>query len=213
MSNSWVPYVVQQGDHLSRLAFRFGSDEETIWSNEQNKDLAARRKNRHTLCPGDVLWVPGEAAPPLALAVGSANSYRAVVPKVPVKLHLDPKQRPVAGKAFEVHGAGGADPLRGTVSDEGEIAFEVPVLVREVDVQVREIGLRVRLHVGDLDPLEEPSGVTQRLRNLGYLSRSGAVSDETRAQAIRAFQLDHHLEADGILNEATLEALRDAHKS
>src|SRR4051812_28766459 len=109
MSKPWVPVVVQQGDHLGKLAFRHGADAETVWKHDKNKELAARRKNPDMLCPGDVLYLPTEPAPPLHLAPGAANRYRARIPTVPVSIRLATKRRSVANQPFEVHGAVSGD--------------------------------------------------------------------------------------------------------
>jgi hypothetical protein len=213
MAKPWVPYVVQQGDHLEKLAFRFGSDPDTVWNNAKNKDLKARRKNRDTLCAGDVLFVPGEPPPALDLQVGTTNSFEASVPKVPVKLTLGSKKGPLAGKAFVVDGAGGAKPIEGTTSASGEIAFEVPVSIREVTVRVPELALLLPVHVGGLDPIEERSGIVQRLSNLGYLAKTPEVPIAYVAQALRRFQRDHDLEPTGEVDAKTKDALEKEHGS
>jgi N-acetylmuramoyl-L-alanine amidase len=210
MDKPWVPYVVQQGDHLDGLAFRFGTDPDTLWSNPNNKDLAATRKNRDTLAPGDVLYVPGKPAPSLQLHAGIKNTFTARVPKVPIKLRVQ-SDREVKGKKFEVHGAGGQKPLEGTVSSEGDVSFDVPVYVREVLLRIREAGIVLPLAIGALDPKDEPSGVAQRLRNLGYLPRAKDVSAETLASAIAAFQRDHRLEVTGVIDDETRDALEQAY--
>jgi N-acetylmuramoyl-L-alanine amidase len=210
MGKPWVPYVVQQGDHLDRLAFRFGTNANALWSNEKNKDLAAKRKNRDTLCPGDVLYVPREPVAPLELHAHSKNSFVAKVPKVPVKLRVLPAKRPVNGKKFEIDGAGGSKPLEGTVSGDGEVAFEVPVWVREVTLRIPEASVVLQLRIGDLDPIDEQSGVTQRLHNLGYLQSTQRVPADQLAAAIREFQQDHGLDVTGAIDDKTLEALADA---
>jgi hypothetical protein len=203
---------VQQGDHLDKLAYRFGTDPDTLWQNGKNAELVARRKNRSTLYPGDVLYVPAEPTPPLPLEAGSTNKYTARVPKIAVTLKIDSKQRPVAGKPFEVHGLGGAEPVRGTCGASGEVSFQAPVIVREVQVCIPEVGMVIPVHIGGLDPLEERSGAVQRLRNLGYLPARANPSEALVAQAIRAFQRSCQLEETGALDAATLQALERAHQ-
>jgi hypothetical protein len=213
MAKAWVPHVVQQGEHLRGIAFRCGVTPDAIWSHAKNDALTKQRKNRDMLCPGDLLFVPGEPPEPLTLSVGTVNAYKATVPKTPVKLHFDPKGSPVANKAFEVHGAGGEKPITGTVSGDGAVEFEVPVNVRWVEVTIPEAGIRTSVHVGDLDPIDEPSGVTQRLRNLGLLPLKGDVSDEAIAAAIRVLQKRKGLPVTGTLDDPTKAAVAEAHKS
>jgi hypothetical protein len=214
MAKPWVPYVVRPGEHLHGLAFRFGSDVDTIWKDPKNADLASKRKNRDMLSAGDILFVPPEPPPPLPLTAGTTNAYSANVPKTHVSLHLDarPTDR-IANKAYEVHGTGGKQPIEGTVSSDGKIEFDVPVNVRSVEILVPEAGMRAVVLVGELDPIDEPGGVIQRLRNLGFLHGSGEVPDDVLRHALGAFQQNQGLVPDGELTPATLDALRDAHKS
>ena len=211
MSKPWVPYVVQQGDHLDKVAFLAGAEASAIWSHEKNRDLAAKRKNRNTLYPGDVLFVPAEPAPALDLEAGTSNRFTAKVPKVPIHVKLQSKRRALGNKKFEVWGAGGKKPIEGTTSAEGDVTFEVPVGVREVELRVEELGLALHLSIGDLDPIEETSGVTQRLRNLAYLPASGAVSPEMLSEALAAFQRKNHLAVNGELDAETYRALEEKH--
>jgi hypothetical protein len=213
MGKPWVPHVVQQGEHLRGIAFRRGVTPDTIWSHPKNEALTKQRKNRDMLCPGDLLFVPGEPPEPLALSVGTVNAYQATVPKTPVKVHFDPKASEVANKPFEVHGAGGEKPLTGTVSGDGAVEFDVPVNVRWVEVVIPDAGIRTSIHVGDLDPIDEPSGVTQRLRNLGLLPLKGDVSDEDIAAALRTLQKRNGLPPTGTLDDPTKAAVAAAHKS
>lgn len=212
MAEQWIPYVVQQGDHLKKIAFRFGVDPDVLWSADQNKELVARRKKMGVLYPGDVVYVPSKPTPALDISAGEKNRFRGEVPTVSVTLHLDAKTRPVANQPFIVLGAG-PEAISGTTDADGVISFRVPVLVREVQVRLTEIGLVIPVHVGGLDPISERSGVTQRLRHLGYLPTRGLVPDATLAQAVRAFQRDHRLRIDGNLTEETLQALEAEHLS
>lgn len=212
MAKPWVPYVIQQGDHLRKLAFRVGIDAETLWRHEKNQELCKRRKNMDLLHPGDVLHVPGEPAPALELSVGTVNRYKAKVPTVHVKLKLESAVRSLAGQRFEVHGVSeGAEPLRGTTTAEGEAAFDVPVLVREVELRLPDAGLVIPVLVGDLDPIDEPSGVTQRLRNLGFLPPTGEVRAEDVTLALMAFQTEQKLPVTGGVDDETRRALEERH--
>jgi len=76
---------------------------------------------------------------------------------------------------------------------------------------------RHTIRVGEMDPIEEPTGVTKRLANLAYLSATlGYASDcpdDVVADAIAAFQRDHDLEPTGEMDDNTCNALLEAHGS
>lgn len=212
MAKPWVPHVVHQGEHVRKLAYRYGVSAEAVWKHEKNQELARVRKNMDLLCPGDVLHLPSEPLPALSLDVGTANKFKAKVPTIQVKLRLDSPTRSLAGEPFEVHGvSSGGAPLSGAVGEGGEVEFEVPVLVREVEVRLPEAGIFMPVMIGDLDPIHELSGVTQRLRNLGFLPPSGDVDEGRLSGALRAFQRAQNMDETGALDDATRRAIEAEH--
>lgn len=215
MSKQWEPYVVKQGDHLEKIAFLRGCDAETIWSNGKNTELAAKRKTGAMLLPGDIIHVPLDAPPALELAKGTSNRYTATIPTVPVavQLQLHRNGKRVSGdQPFEVHGVG-PRVVKGTSEPDGTVRFEAPILCREAEVRFPKLGVVMPVHIGGLDPVEERSGQKQRLRNLGYLPGGGEVSEAALATAVARFKRDHGLPPDGIVDDATRDALGGAHLS
>lgn len=70
----------------------------------------------------------------------------------------------------------------------------------------------VPLHLGHLDPIDEVSGIKQRLRNLCF--DCGDQTDEETPDleaALRAFQTKHGLSATGQIDDATRAELLKAH--
>src|SRR5690242_270731 len=129
MAKPWVPHVIQQGEHVRKLAYRYGVSAETVWGHEKNQQLTKLRKNMDLLSPGDVLHLPAEPMPPLRLDNGTQNKFKAKVPKIHVKVHLEIPGRKVAGEKFEVHGvSANGEPISGTVGADGDVAFDVRVL-------------------------------------------------------------------------------------
>ena len=211
MPKPWVPHVVQQGDHVRKLAFRCGLDPETVWKHEKNAALADKRKNMDLLHPGDILHLPPEPPPPVDVTAGSKNRYKAKAPRVNLKLKVAVTGKDLGNKPFEVHGCGGGEPLKGTTLADGEISVDLPVWVREVTVKVPDAGLVMPMRVGDLDPIEETSGQKQRLRNLGYLPATGDIEPEQLTAALRAFQSDQKMNVSGQSDEETRAAIVKQH--
>lgn len=202
-----VPYVVQQGEHLAKIAYRFGAEPDALWNHAKNADLRARRKSKNTLAPGDIIFVPSERPPPLPLKQGEANSYRGAIPRATVTLKLDSKRKSLANQPYEIEGASGGEPIRGTTSDQGELTFDVPVHVRELTLVFVDLGLRLPLRLGDLDPIEEESGIVQRLKRLGHLASVGKTSPEELEAGLRSFQKSRGLEVTGKVDDPTRDAL------
>ncbi|NUP13050.1 MAG: LysM peptidoglycan-binding domain-containing protein [Polyangiaceae bacterium] len=212
MNKDWVPYVVQQGDHLEKIAFRSGGDADQIWAHEKNAELARKRKSPHVLYPGDILHVPPEPKPGLRISAGTVNRYKARIPTVQLAITIGSDDNRYANQPFEIHGASdGEAPIQGTSGVNGEVEAQLPVWVREVTVRLPQVGLLVPVRIGDLDPVDEHSGGVQRLRNLGYLSREGHVDSEAVRAALLRFQHHRGLKLTGEFDQPTIEALQRDH--
>ncbi|MCC7375949.1 MAG: peptidoglycan-binding protein [Verrucomicrobiales bacterium] len=69
------------------------------------------------------------------------------------------------------------------------------------------------IRLGHLDPLDTPSGVQQRLRNLHYQCDSTGVWDDATREALREFQEAQGIEVNGDADSATQSKLREIHGS
>jgi hypothetical protein len=212
------PYVVRQGDYLTRIAHRLGFVAGEVWDHPKNAELRELRSDPDTLKSGDVLFVPDVPKKRNKFTKETENAYVAKVPKLPVSLVLDQNGEPIAGEKYVVRGLD--EELEGTTGDDGKVEFEVDVHVREVVVELVDKQKRYRMLLGNLDPADEPSGARQRLMQLGVYSatREGedqyVAHDETQlATALRAFQHQQGLEPTGELDASTVDALRDAYGS
>ncbi|MDP9034560.1 MAG: peptidoglycan-binding protein [Myxococcota bacterium] len=203
------PYVVRQGDFLTKLAIQHGFDAEEVWNHPKNESLRSVRASPDVLCPGDVLYLP----PPRPktwhpLTVGGDNRFVATVPVIKVSLKLTAEGAPLANKACRVEGAGPV--LQLTTGGDGSLAFSVPMSATILALVFDDPPLRYSLCPGWMDPDTTASGVGARLANLGYVDQT-AVHPDVIADALRAFQADNGIEPTGIMAEATRKALVGAH--
>jgi hypothetical protein len=143
----------------------------------------------------------------------ATNRYRLDVAIVEVALVLITRGgRSNAGRTYLA--VVGTARERGSVDREGKIKLKVPVTVSRVDVSVEGDPVVYQLHVGQLHPVEESSGVSQRLHALGYLNGSmWEVRDDVLRNALIRFQSDNGLVPSGELNCETAEKLRDLYGS
>lgn len=213
-------HVVRQGEFLAVIAQRLGLAASAIWDDPDNADLRARRPNPDMLAPGDVLHIPdGDEPDPLPVTAQATNRYVAKVPRVKVCLHLNGADGPLVDEPYAVVGL--PTPLDGRTDSQGKVEFEAPLGLREVRVILAQLDREHVVRIGDLDPLDEASGVRQRLEQLGYYGF--ALGEATRhplprrddrdADALRAFQRDHGLAPNGIADGPTRDALRAAHRT
>ena len=167
MSAEMRPYVVRQGDYLTKLAFIHGFDAEEVWNDAKNDEIRGRRVDHNILAPGDIVYFPVKEKEALPIVKGTANKYTAKVPKVPVKLRFRDGAGPLVQQPYIIEGA--ASPGEGTCDGDGQIELTVPVDTTEFTVVFPERNLRFSVRLGHLDPIEERSGVLARLVQLGYL--------------------------------------------
>lgn len=222
MSEKMRPYVVRQGDYLTKLAFVHGFDVDEVWGDPKNDEIRGLRKEHHILAPGDVVYLPVKEKEGLPIQKGVTNRYVAKVPKVVVDLLLmqegsEGDRTPIKNERYVVEGAGeGAEARTG---DDGRVTLTVPVHLSEVSILLPERCQRYLVRVGHMDPSAEASGVRARLSHLGYLGHSATgeassalPSDEELRQAIMAFQAAHQLPETGVADEAMRRALEDSHQ-
>jgi hypothetical protein len=227
------PYVVKQGDYLTKLAHDLKFDADEVWAHEKNAALKELRTNPQILAPGDVLYVPKDPKPVLKpISKGTTNPYKATVPRVKVELRMcDENRKALAGATCWVHGLGG-EPRKLEAGGSGEITVEVPVHVKRFEVVVETPRVVFEVEVGGMDPIDVNSGLASRLSQLGYLAADDhfvaaarelglgddELSDEDQeawvAEGLVAFQLaKNDGQATGQLDAETRSAIEDEHGS
>ncbi len=216
MSGPMKPYVIKQGDYLTRIPHRLGFVADEVWNDPKNADLKALRSDPDTRKSGDSAFVPDVPKKKNPFTKETSNDYVAKVPKLPVSLALDHNGEPIADEKYIVRGLD--EELEGTTSAEGKVEFEVDVHVKEVVVELVDKKQKYRMLLGNLDPIDEPSGARQRLMQLGIYSATLEGEDQyvahnpkQLAAALGAFQKKNDLELTKELDEATISALRDAY--
>lgn len=207
-------HVIRQGEYLAKLALTHGFDPDEAWNHPKNAELKDKRKNPNVLYPGDVIFIPKGPRVGKVLEKGTTNQYDVHVPRTTVRLKFEDHR--LFDANYEVRGLGAA--ISGRTDGAGATSLDVPVHVREVQLEFPEKHVSCNVRIGNLDPIDEPSGYRQRLEHLGYRKR--AVVGETEEQvrladerAVREVQREHGLEPTGVLDDATKHALERAHGS
>ncbi len=213
------PHVIRQGEYLTKLAHQKGFDADSVWNDSKNEDLKKKRVDPQQLQPGDILYVPDEAKTRLPIIVGASNAYVAQIPKVPVLIRLQIGGEILEKEPFVILGVG-PKPIEGATDEHGYLKATVPVHVREIEVQLTARDRTLRVRVGNMDPLNELSGLQKRLTHLGFYQPSYAGTENYEAAdpkqvmaALAAFQQSVKLPATGKLDEDTAKALVAAHGS
>ncbi len=212
------PYVIRQGDYLTKLAHVMGFDATTVWNDPKNEALREKRPDWNLLYPGDILWVPsGPNHRRLPIRAGGHNRYIARIPRVFVALRITIGGEPLTKEPFRILGLG--DPVEGETDEKGYLHAGLPVHLREIEVLLPSRDRTLRLRVGDLDPVDTVGGLKKRLMHLGYYqpTRIGVENEvadgDALVSALKSFQADKGIAPSGKLDDATREGLTGDHGS
>ncbi len=205
-------HVVQRGETLTKIARRYGLPSwRALYDHPSNAEFKRARPNPNVIRPGDVLHIETVTEttrkyPLGGLAVRTGEKTVVFLPPVEwLEFHL-------------VDLAGAEAPLRATIDDgfsvrdvevpdDHTLGFFVPVggppvKIVVLDKNEESFGAFV-VRAGDLDPISDPRGLAERLRNLGY----PVPKDDDCTHALWAFQEDRDIEPTGELDDATRDAL------
>ena len=122
------------------------------------------------------------------------------VPKSKIAILFE-NNEPAAGVYYEFR-ADGQKFVTGNANQEGVIEVHLPLNVSSIELHT--LGDVYDIIQDQLKPITTVEGIQARLNNLGYNSGivDGIVGPLT-SQALKEFQTDHGLEADGQINDET----------
>ena len=104
----------------------------------------------------------------------------------------------------------------GQTNADGELEVFIPPGARTGILTLEpgtERETRIPLRLGSLDPLDEPTGIAQRLYNLGFPVDGDGRDPEPLARALQAFQERHGIELTGKADDATRSKIQELHGS
>jgi hypothetical protein len=210
-------YIVQQGDHLSKIAKENGfTDYTELWNHPNNADLKNQRQNPNVLLPGDQVFIPDMEQKQESASTDKRHTF--TVDKKTLKLCLvleDCYEKPIAGAhcALLVDG----HTYQATTDGNGKLEQEIPLDAKGGTLTIRgdqtpfanEV---LSIKIGHLDPVDEISGQVARLNNLGYFAGKLDGSDTDAFQsAVQEFQCDHSLTVNGNCDAQTQSKLKQVH--
>jgi hypothetical protein len=211
-----IPYRIQPGDCLLGLAAQYlYEDWKAIWNLRENQELREKRKDPTVLAPGDLIFLPDPKPQTHQLETGKKHRVVVRPPKVQVRpqvLHMDATA--IAGCAYKL--TPGAHAMEGQTDNDGFFEQRVPPLAKKLTLTVQLTGdpqgpcYRWMACIGHLDPIDTPSGLRQRLSNLGYWP-TVETSQAALPYVLRAFQADHDIKVTGEADPTTLDKIRETH--
>jgi hypothetical protein len=199
-------HIVRAGEGLDRIAYEYGHFPGKVWSAPENDALRTLRVDGNILMPGDRLFIPDKVLGEVAAATGRRHRFRRRGVPAKFRLQVFRYHEPRAGEPWRLDVDGREH--TGTTDADGVIEIFIPPDAVRGSLVIGDDERPIALWFGELHPVTEPSGVQQRLRNLGFLRepQSGATDDATR-EALRGFQRRVGLEESGEADEPTRAAL------
>jgi len=203
-------YTVRQGDCTRSIAFENGFFWETIWNHGANAALKDRRKDPEVLYEGDVVHIPDLRLREEARGTGQSHRFR--LKGVPLTFRILLKDRhdePLADQPYVL--AIDGHRFEGTTDASGWLKQRIQPNARSANLVVgKNQQYQFSLTFGEIDPIDEVSGIQGRLNDLGFDCGpvDGQLNEATRA-AIRLFQLAQGLHDTGEPDDTTRNKLKE----
>jgi hypothetical protein len=198
-----------------RIAVRHGFRRAaTLWDHPENAELRALRASPEVLAPGDRVFVPHREEKAEEAETTVRTTFMAPRPRecLRVKFHWS-DGAPMADRPCELVLGAGVE--KASTGANGLLDHPIPVGLTRATVFFDGDDAPWELHIGHLDPVDEPvtdrgrAGAIGRLRNLGRYQLEGADDQHLRVASC-AFCEDVTRE-DAALAGAQRARLREAH--
>jgi N-acetylmuramoyl-L-alanine amidase len=195
-------HTVKEGECLTSIAEKYGFSWETVWNLGDNAGLKDKRKDPNTLVPGDVVAIPDRREKVVSCETTKTHRFQLSAAPAMFRLQLFEDEKPMASQDFELWVEGVAH--AGQTDDQGVLEVPIPADASVGTLIVGPEKKKFELRFGHLQPVSEPKGIEDRLRNLGF------VEDKTE-EALRSFQKRFGLEINGQADQATKDKLTEIH--
>ncbi len=160
--------TVEQGDCISSIAFEHGFLWRTLWNHSSNADLKTRRKDPNVLLEGDIVHIPDLTPKQAPGATEKRHKFKlkGVPAKIKVRFLHDGKPRANIPYQLYVDGISSS----GKTDRGGFVEARISPGAKQARIVLKDPNRDIAYNValGNLDPIDTPSGVAQRLTNLGY---------------------------------------------
>lgn len=202
--------TVNQGQDIASIAHESGHFPDKIWNHPQNAALKAKRKTPNQLMPGDEVFVPELELKYESKATDQVHKFKVKGTPHKFKLQLKRLGQPRKNERYVLDIDG--KQKEGTTDGDGALEEWVPGNAKGGKLILQGGKEVIPIRLGDLNPVDEISGLQQRLNNLGFKcgSEDGELDDRTRA-AVRKFQEANQLPATGEPDGATRAKLQQLH--
>ena len=199
------------GETTASLAKKNGFFWRTIWEHPENADLRARRKDPNVLFETDIIFIPVKEMKLVSRGTEAEHVFRRKGEPTKLRMQILKLGKPRANEDY-IFDADGKQ-TNGKTDGDGMLEHFIPGDAKNGKL-IFKGGKEVHhLRLGNLDPIDQISGVQQRLNNLDYDcgGEMGKMGEKTRA-ALKKFQTENKLEETGEPDAATKSKLQELAK-
>jgi hypothetical protein len=202
--------ILGQGDSCTNVAHAAGHIVDKVWNDGQNAALRALRKDPNVLFPGDKLFVPPIETKEIDCAVDQQHTFQLTGEPAKFRTQLFMLDEPRKNEPYTLVVEGKV--YQGTTDGDGKLEHDISATAKSAVLMLNGGKEKYPIRIGYLNPVQETSGVQQRLNNLGFHagSEDGQMNDATR-KALAAFQKAAKLPETGQADAATLGKLASLH--
>lgn len=207
-------HTVRQGESVISLSKRYGVPADKIWDDPDNSSLRENGRKINLLYPGDVVSIPEKEVKEIDVQTGQRHRFRCSGRTAQLQVQFRDNGEPLANEPYVLDVDG--ELSNGNLDGEGILDVQVPTEAREAIVSIGEQAnqKRYRLNLSHLDPVNEITGVQQRLNNLGFFcGREDSDVGELTRVAIRKFQEANDLDVTGEVDDQTRDKIQQEHGS
>lgn len=203
-------HTIGKGESLASIAKENGFLWRSIWDHGNNAELKAARRNPNQLVEGDVLFIPEKCRKQIGRPVDTRHKFKRRGEPTRLKLQLQDLGKPRRNVAYTL--AFGDAVIHGTTDGEGKIDQPIPGETKIATLTLGDGSEVYQVVIGELDPVDQLTGVQHRLNNLGFDcgGEDGELGEATR-DALRRFQRANALDESGEPDQATKAKLVELH--
>jgi hypothetical protein len=174
-----VTHIVQQGEHISAIAARYGFENVSgILDHPSNAELKAKRAPSFVLAAGDQVFIPDRVMLVFSRTTASSHDFKVVVDTLQLRLRfLDLAFKPRKNESVQITvdppDQSAAASLMATqdlqTDGDGKVFVEMDKRCLVGGIVIDGLDYAGEVKIGELDPIDTENGVAQRLTNLGYI--------------------------------------------
>ena len=195
------------GETTSSLAKKKGFFWRTIWEHPENAGLRAKRKDPNVLFETDDIFIPEREIKKVSKGTEQEHVFKRKGEPSKLKVQMLKLGKPRANEDYVLDVDG--KQKNGKTDGDGKLEHYIPGDAKTGKLIFKSGKEVYPLRLGNLDPLDQISGVQQRLNNLGYScgGEMGKLGEKTK-EALKKFQGEHKLKVSGEPDAATKAKLQ-----